>query len=188
MGQDFWISLLKYALFAGGMFLFSKWINNSRKAKSKNDSKIRYPKSSLILGLLGFGFFAGIAIISNVYSNETVTWITTSVFCGFASLGLIPVFMYFFVYYELSDEGLVSKMVWKHKYIKWSEIKRVKYHKTGYFRVKAKDGETIDISVFLVGLPTFAQLLLKHSTPEVIEANSLDIIEATAQGILPDVL
>ena len=48
-----------------------------------------HPKSTLIIGLVGFAFFSGIAVLSNVYRNETTTLFTTVIFLSFALLSAL---------------------------------------------------------------------------------------------------
>ena len=67
----------------------------SRIANARNRSPLRgrpttgaptlVPQpSTLIVGLMCFAFFAGIATVSNVVRNKTTTWWTTTIFVGFA--------------------------------------------------------------------------------------------------------
>jgi hypothetical protein len=73
------------------MTLVMGWVARSRfKARPHSDSqRLVHPPSTLIIGVVVFLFFAGIAIISNIFPNKTVTWWTTAVFVGFALLSLL---------------------------------------------------------------------------------------------------
>jgi hypothetical protein len=62
-----------------------------------------HPPSTLIIGVVVFLFFAGIATISNVFANKTVTWWTTAVFVGFALLSLAMVADYFLGHHQVSE-------------------------------------------------------------------------------------
>ena len=53
------------------------------------------PPSTLIVGMAGFGIFAAITIVSNVYSNETTTWWTTGIFVAFAAMAVPMILDYF---------------------------------------------------------------------------------------------
>src|SRR5207237_7649401 len=68
--------------------------------------RLQHPPSTLIIGLVCFSFFAGIAIVSNVFANATTTRLTTTVFVGFALLALAIVGDYFAARHEASRAGL----------------------------------------------------------------------------------
>ena len=72
-----------------------------------------------------FLFFAGIAVISNVYANATTTWLTTTVFVGFALLALPIVGDYFAARHEVSEEGLrYGRLFGAGGQIRWADLKK----------------------------------------------------------------
>jgi hypothetical protein len=56
-----------------------------------------------------------------------------------------------------------------------------------WFRLESQSGTVARISVMLMGLPVFAQLLLVHTLPEAIESNTLAVLRMTAEGNPPSV-
>jgi hypothetical protein len=137
----------------------------------------------------GVLFFAGIAIISNVFPNKTVTWWTTAGFVGFALLSLLMVADYFLGHHQVSEEGLsYGRLTGRRGYLKWADLRRVKYAPTmKWFRLETQSGDVARISAMLIGLPEFGRLLLSHAPPQVIDAKTLLILQATADGNPPSV-
>jgi hypothetical protein len=150
---------------------------------------LQHPPSTLIIGLVCFLFFAGIAVISNVYANATTTWLTTTVFVGFALLALPIVGDYFAARHEVSEEGLrYGRLFGSGGQIHWADLKSVRFSAAmKWFRLESQSGTVVRISVMLMGLPVFAQLLLVHTPPEAIESNTLSVLRTTAEGNPPSV-
>src|SRR4029077_8628375 len=136
-----------------------------------------------------FLFFAGIAIISNVFPNRTVTWWTTAVFVGFALLSLAMVAAYFLGHHQVSGEGLsYGGLTGRRGYLKWADLRRVRYAPTmKWFRLETQSGDVARISVILIGFPEFARLLLSHAPPDAIDAETRLTLQATADGNPPSV-
>jgi hypothetical protein len=122
------------------------------------DCSIRRALSSS--GSSVFCFFAGIAVISNVYANATTTWLTTTVFVGFALLALPIVGDYFAARHEVSEEGLrYGRLFGSGGQIRWADLKSVRFSAAmKWFRLESQSGTVVRISVMLMGLPVFAQL------------------------------
>ena len=138
---------------------------------------------------MSFAFFAGIAVISNVYSNETTTVWTTSIFLGFAILSLLMIADYFQARHEVSDEGMnYGRLTGTRGILKWSEVANVRYAPgIKWFRLETRSGEVARVSAMLVGLPEFARLVLAHAPPGAIDGNTLPVLQATAAGQPPSV-
>jgi len=83
-------SWLQWTFWAIIMSLIMGWVARSRRQPRAADyaRRLQHPPSTLIIGLVSFLFFAAIAVISNVFANATTTWLTTTVFVGFALLAL----------------------------------------------------------------------------------------------------
>ena len=191
MSKDWWISAVQWTVWGIVMTIVMGWLARSRLRLRPRASAnhLYHSTSTLIIGLVCFVFFAGIAIISNVYSNKTTTWWTTAIFVGFAVMSVPVMAGYFLARHELSDEGLsYGKLSGKRGYLRWSELHRVQYAPVmKWFRLETKSGDVARISAMLVGLPEFAQLLLRHAPPAAIEHNTLQILKATAYGNPPPV-
>src|SRR5262245_43443937 len=92
-----WTTALKWTVWAVLMALVMAWLGRSRfRMRPASDTPmLAHPPSTLIVGLGCFGFFAGIAVLSNVVPNKTTTWWTTSIFVGFALTSTPMVVDYF---------------------------------------------------------------------------------------------
>jgi hypothetical protein len=187
-----WTTGLQWAVWSLVMILVMGWIGRSRfRARSTAETRtLRHPPSTLILGLACFGFFAGIAVVSNVYRNSTTTWWTTSIFVGFALLSALMLLDYVRAKHEVSDEGLAyrSLFIGTRKYLRWSELRAVRYAPVmKWFRLETRSGGVARISVMLMGLPEFARLLLEHAPRGAIESGTRPVLQATAEGQPPSV-
>lgn len=173
------------------MALVMGWVARSRfKARPQSDSqRLVHPPSTLIIGVVVFLFFASIAVISNVFPNKTVTWWTTAVFVGFALLSLAMVAAYVLGHHQVSGEGLsYGRLIGRRGYLEWADLRRVRYAPTmKWFRLETQSGDVARISVMLIGLPEIARLLLSHAPPHAIDAETLLILQATADGNPPSV-
>src|SRR5690349_19619935 len=97
MDRPSWQFALQWALWGVAMTLVMGWISRSRLRcrQSEGPQSLSQPLPTLIIGVVCTGFFLAIAIISNVTSNPTATWLTTSIFIGFALLGVPMISLYF---------------------------------------------------------------------------------------------
>lgn len=189
--RAWWVTAIQWTLWAVVMALVMGWLGRSRfrRRPITQCSKLAHPPSTLIMGLVCFGFFAAIAIISNVVPNKTTTWWTTAIFVGFAAMSAPMVIDYFMAKHEVSEEGLsYRKLVGTRRFLQWSELTSVRYAPImKWFRLETKSGAVARISVMLMGLPEFAHQLLKHAPAESVDANTLKILQATAEGNPPSV-
>jgi hypothetical protein len=134
-------------------------------------------------------FFASIAVISNVFANNTTTWWATTLFIGFALVSSVMIADYFLARHEVSEEGVHSRrLTGTRRTLRWSDIRRVTYAPTmKWFRLEDQSGDVARVSAMLIGLPEFAKVLLAHTPPGVIDAETLPILVATAAGNPPPV-
>ncbi len=191
MNQPWWVPVLQWTIWGIVMALVMGWVAKSRH-RPRPESEARrlvHPPSTLIIGLIGFAFFFGIAVISNVYANKTTTTLTTSVFLGFAALSLIMVADYFLARHEVSNEGMnYGRLTGKRGSLKWSEVVRVRYAPVmKWFKLETRSGEVARVSAMLVGLPEFARMVLVHVPPAAIEPETSAFLQATAAGDPPKV-
>jgi hypothetical protein len=56
-----------------------------------------------------------------------------------------------------------------------------------WFRLETRAGSVARISIMMMGLPEFARVLLKSAPQAVIDAQTLDVLQATAAGHPPSV-
>jgi hypothetical protein len=167
------------------------WVARSRaRARPAGDARrLQHPPSTLAVGLACFLFFAAIAVVSNVYANATTHWWTTAIFVGFALLALPVLGDYFAARHEVSEEGLrYGRLLGRGGFVRWVELKSVHFSDAlKWFRLESKSGEVVRLSVMLMGLPTFAQLLLAHTPAEAINRHTLPVLQKTAEGNPPSV-
>lgn len=174
------------------MIIIMGWLAKSRMKQrpTSEANTLRHPIGTLITGIIGFSFFAGIAVVSNIIgkNNTTSIW-TTLIFLFFAAMSLAMVADYFFARHRLSPDGLdYGKLYGQRGYIRWVEIRSVKYVPVmKWFKLRTASGATIRISAMLMGLPVFAQHVLAHVPPERIDGPTKALLLDTADDSLPSV-
>ncbi len=185
--------LVRFLLFSMGS-AYTRWMDNGRNIASQSsvtpkNTELRCSKHILIHGVVLSIVSPGIAILCVfTVENLILTSVVTAIFLFSSVLGLLLILVHFSEYdYDMSDEELIQKKIFgKNKHIKWSEIERVSYI-NGSFHIKTKKVDIVEISLSFIGLPAFAELLLKHVSREAIEAESLDTIKNIAKGELPSI-
>ena len=191
MNQEWWGSIVQWGIWGILMTLIMGWVAKSRlKIRSPSDSRqLFHPSSTLVIGTVGFLLFASLAVISNVFPNETTTWWTTTIFIVFTAVSLTMVADYFLARHEVSEIGMnYGRLIGTRKNLKWSDIRRVNYApSTKWFRIETQSGDVARISAMLIGLPEFATLLLAHTPHGVIDSKTLPILQETAAGNPPPV-
>jgi small-conductance mechanosensitive channel len=184
-------SRLQWTLWTIIMSLIMGWVARSRQRPrpARYVRRLQHPPSTLTIGLAGFLFFAAIAVISNMFANATTTWLTTTVFVGFALLALPILGDYFAARHEVSEEGLrYGRLFGTGGHIRWADLKSVRYSAAmKWFRLESQSGTVVRVSVMLMGLPVFAQLLLVHAPPEAIDSKTVSVLQMTAEGNPPSV-
>ena len=181
------MTALQWTLWGLIMSLIMGWLSRRRfRARPTSDAhRLAHPPSTLIIGLMCFVFFAGIAGVSNiVFPNRTTTWWTTSIFVGFALLSALMIIDYLMVKHQVAEDGLAyRKLVGTRKYLRWSDLRDVRYAPVlKWFRLETRSGHVARISVMLMGLPEFARLLLAEAPEDAIDSDTLRILQATAEG------
>jgi len=187
--RAWWADIVQWTVWGVVMALVMGWLGKSRlrRRAAGEAGVLRHPLSTLIVGLLCFGFFAALTIISNLFPNDTVTWWTTAIFVGFALMSVPMIVEYFIVRHRVSKEGLAyRKLFGQRGFLRWSELYQVRYG-TGmkWFRLETHSGAVVRISGMLRGLPEFAQALLAGAPRASIDEAALPILEATAGGNPP---
>ena len=88
---------IQWLVWAILMVVVMRWMARSRNhpRPPAEERVLSHPRSTLIMGLVCFIFFAAAAILSNVFRNHTTTWWTTSIFVGFALVSLPMITDYF---------------------------------------------------------------------------------------------
>src|SRR5262245_51864941 len=165
------------------------WLARShlRARRIAGTRRLSHPRSTLIIGLVGFLFFAGLAILSIVFVDGPNTWLATVTFIGFALLSVPILADYVRSRHEVSEEGLsYGRIFGRRGYLKWSDLRRVKYAQSmKWFRLETQSGDVARVSAMLTGLPQFACFLLEYAPTEAIDIKTIPVLEATATGNPP---
>ncbi|MFM9835502.1 MAG: hypothetical protein ACKVOA_05310 [Methylophilaceae bacterium] len=189
MSYPWWRYVLQVCLWLIAMALLMGYLSRSRlkSSKAKNGKNLFHPNSTLVIGAVCFVFFAGITILSNVYSNKTTSVWTTATFVSFAVIAVVVIADYFLARHEVSELGInFGKMTGLRGYIKWAELERIEYsYLTQWFKLKSTDGQVARISVLLTGLPEFARLALKNAPASAIDDSTRAFLEEVSKGKPP---
>jgi hypothetical protein len=184
-----WLTALKWTLWAIVMAVVMGWLGRNRfRPRHKEElGTLRHPTSTLMIGVVCFSFCAALTIYSAVTTDKTASWQTTTLFAGFAAMSALMTLEYFMARHCVSDEGLAyRKLLGSTGFLRWSELKRIRYGSTmKWFRLDAMDGRVVRLSAMLMGLPEFAQALLKSAPAEAMDSDTLQILQATAEGNPP---
>jgi hypothetical protein len=187
--RPWWSVALQWTVWGVVMALVMSWLGKSRLRRRVHAEAgvLRHPRSTLIMGILCFGFFAALTVLSNLYPNNTATWWTTAIFVGFALMSAPMVIEFFVVRHEVSDEGLAyRKLFGQRGVLRWSELRTVRYGATmKWFRLETQHGVVVRISAMLMGLPEFARALLRGAPAGSIDSAALAVLEETAAGNPP---
>ena len=190
-GMDqLWPPVIRWGVWLVLMMVVMGWVARSRlRARpTANAHRLAHPPSTLIIGLVVFTFFAGIAVVSNVYANQTTSVFTTAVFVGFAALALWLLADYFAGRHEVSDDGMNHGSVTGRRQVTWAEVSGVRYSPAmKWFRLQTRSGRVARVSAMLVGLPEFARLVLEKVPADAIEPETRPVLVATAAGHPPSV-
>lgn len=123
-----------------------------------------YPRTVRVIGVVATLFFCSLVILSNVYANETSTWLTTGIFSGFAIMSLYIVLASYYERYELTDEGIIYRTVRKRRgLLAWRDVVEVGYSNwLSAFKLQSHTGKTINLSIMLMGMDVFARHALER--------------------------
>jgi hypothetical protein len=148
-----------------------------------------HPPSTLVLGLFGFGMFAGMALYISLFPDDTTTWRLPALLMCFA-LFFTPLVLGFVVErHEVTDDGIAARtFVGVRKRVRWSELRAVRFAPVAqWFRLESNSGTVVRVSTMLIGLPEFARLLLQGAPEEAINVEALELLRQTAEGNPPPV-
>lgn len=167
------------------------WVANSRVRKHRDLDRhiLRHPFSTLVLGVVCAILFFGIAIVSNtIGKNSTTTVWTTLLFVGFGFLS-IPIFAdYFLARHRLLEQGIeYGSMFGRRGCLRWSEVSSVSFSPAMKWFVLDGAGVKARVSAMLIGLPEFAQFVLRYVPRAAIDSKTQELLRLTAQGTLPSI-
>ena len=189
MNRPWWSVALQWTLWFLVMSAVMGWLARSRLRRPSEGRQVRHPVSVLVIGLVGFTFFAGIAILSNVYANRTTTIYTTLTFVGFALLNLPLIADYLFARHDVSERGMhYGRMSGARGTFEWRDVVRVRFAPSmKWFAITLADGRTVRVSAMMMGLPEFARLLLNGVNGAALDADTRALLDATTAGHPPSI-
>lgn len=159
-----------------------------RRARPQAEAgQLRHPASTLIVGLLGFALFAGLAVLSLVFDNGSGGPLVTGALLGFAALSLLMVAEYQRVRFELTPEGMsYGRLLGARGSFRWRDITQLTFARTmRWYRIETSSGDVVRVSAMLTGLPEFARTVLAEVPSYAIEESALVLLQKTANGELP---
>ena len=188
--SPWWAPAVQSGLWFVVMSLVMGWLARTRMrpaARTPTGIVLKEPASLLLLGLVctaAFGAFAYFSIWSLTDGPGVA-----ALFLLFALMGCYLIYSQFAERYEVRPDGLVYRTLLRgDRLARWGEIREVRYGWLGkWFVLRLRDGTVLRLSVLLVGLPTFADALLRNVDPGVIAEDSVDILRHTALGDPPSV-
>ena len=180
---------VQWLLWGLAMSVVMGWMARSRLRKTPpgDTPQLAHPPSTLVVGVVGFVFFIGLAVLSNVFANRSTSLWTTLTFIALALLALPMVADYFFARHTVSAQGMqFGRMNGRRGEFAWGEVRQVSFSRAmQWFRLELADGRIVHVSAMLAGLPAFARLLLDHVPPEAVTEAARPILQATADGRPP---
>lgn len=186
-GKPWWSDVVEWALASILLSLFWGWIAHSRRASKRGGThRLVHPLSTLIVGLLGSGFFVVLALAANLSADPPSPAVTLA-FLAFALLGLPIVLAFFFETHEVSATGIAFRNFYGvRKALRWDELYAVRYSPSmKWFRLQTRSGTVARVSVMLTGLPGFASLVLHHAPGYAIDNATRALLAETAAGRPP---
>ncbi len=192
MQRDWWIPIVQWSLWGVAMSVVMGWLARSRMKQRPGQltTDLRHPVSTLLIGLVGFLFFAGIAVVSNTIgkNNTTSIW-TTLLFLFFAAMSLAMVAEYYLARHRLTSDGLqYGGLLRRRGEIRWAEVHSIEYATVmKWFKIRTNQGTTVRLSAMLMGLPALAQQVLAHVPQDRISEPTRLILLETANGRPPSV-
>lgn len=111
-------------------------------------------------------------------------------FVAFGFLGVLLISWYFTDRHYLSSEGIRYNRLFglAHDFMPWSAARKVTYSSMWrWFVLEDADGKKARISVMFMGLPEFAEHVLKYVPQEAVEPKVREMLRQIAGGHLPEV-
>jgi hypothetical protein len=171
------------------MTLIAKWLSNSRAPKRapQQETLIRHPGSTLIFGVLGFIFFAGLGLVF-VAAGTITGWLMTALFLACALCCVVLIADFFLSRHRLVDGGIEHRHLTKRRgRIEWAEVTSVRFSSLNkWFVIETERGDVARISAMMIGLPALAEAILAHVPESAIEEETRALLTDVALGVLPE--
>ncbi|MCA1247993.1 hypothetical protein [Massilia sp. MS-15] len=182
-------TLAKWAFFMAALSLTMRWLGRSRLRPRPPEQAmmLAYPPSMLALALVGILFFCGVTVAAMIWPDPQHPVLAVCMLAGFILLPGALLADYVHARHSVSDQGMAyGRMSGRRGAFRWDEVKRVHYGKaSGCFKLALQSGETVRISVYLMGLPAFADCVLRHVPAARIDRDAQALLAQTALGKPP---
>lgn len=176
----------QWAIWGALMALAFFLIDRSRKRDMKRDfgRTLNLPAYVLVVGVLDFGMFAGFAVFSNLFPNDTVTIWSTLVFCAFASLGAYMLYAFAVERHSYDDEKLVYvRFSGAKRELRWDDVRSVRYTPSmQWFVLEDGAGKRYYLATILRGMKPFCALLKARVEPGRIHYLAHEALDKLAAG------
>lgn len=167
------------------MALLMRWFARSRlRERAPEDAHVlRSPPALLIVALVCLVMSVAMLIGSFSESGGIIPFVVGSAM-SLLSLSLIA--DYYFARHHLDQQGMdYGRMLGHGGRFAWSEVRRVGFNKRmNWYRLELESGATVRISGMHMGLPEFAEHVLRHVAAERIAAPVLTMLKSAAHGKL----
>jgi hypothetical protein len=184
-----WTELARAAAGPAVVSLILGWLGATRRRARlpAEAGRLQHPVSTLIVGLFGFAFFAGLALLSFVIDNGTAGPLVTGAFLGFAALSLLMVADYYRARFELTADGMsYGRLFGAPGSVRWRDVTRLTYSRAmKWYRIETSSGEVVRVSAMLIGFPEFARAALAQVPSYALDEAAVAMLRTTAQGELP---
>jgi hypothetical protein len=189
--RPWWAPALQWGPWAVVMSAAMGWLARTRmRPRAPHEAHtLAHPRSTLVVGLLCSSFFLVLAVWSALFPGKTGSPAISLFFVGFAALGVPLILDYRNARHTLTPDGLrYGKLLGGGGQMRWVDVRKLRYSQSAkWFRLELTDGQVVRISAMLRGLPEFAAAALTQVPPAAIDADTRTVLQATAQGELPQV-
>jgi len=187
-----WLMNLAQAVFwVAAMTVTMRWLARTRRRAlpAQDADHLRQPGSMLAIGIVGTLFCIGIIVAFTIWPDDSSGFWSYAFFYAFTLLPLFIVADYFNGRHDVSESGMdVGRASGRRLSFAWDEVAGIRYAQSaGWFKIALRSGATVRISVMLMGLPVFADKLLRHVPNARIEADALKVLKEAAAGKLPGI-
>ncbi len=191
MSRPWWVIAIQWIVWFAVMSLFMGWIARSfrRPRADGRDDVLEYPRSILVLGILGAAMGLGLAALGLLLGSGGESSYVLGISLFFVLMGAWLIVEYARVRFQLEPEGLrYQTMFGKRGILHWEEMQRVRYSEMArWFRIDGARGEVVRVSIMMTSLVEFAQTMLQRVPREHIDPFALEVLESTAAGSPPPV-
>lgn len=189
--RTWWMHALQWGTWFVLMTFAMGWLAKSRLGRraAAQSNVLQFPRTVLIVGIVGWVFFVGLAVLSILYPNTTGSLWVTLIFIGFSALGAHWVIEFFYVRLRVERDGLHYRtLTGGNGFLRWDNVTKIRYsHMTKWFRIEGVRGEVVRVSAMLMSLPAFAEAILMTVPVNRIDPETSDILQETANGEPPSI-